>query len=299
MTPRVAVDHAVAAERQPPGGEHRGADPVAHGERGFLVLEQLAPFEPIERQQSVGRQLRPHLRHPNLLDAVEHLAIKHDVLGFAAIIELLANAHADFLGDLAGVDHGIHASMDREDQLQLPQVSFDRRLHVRVLQLAGKITPAMGAGAMNLAERSSRGRVMLEARELLLPARAELRAHTALDEGPAHGRRLALQLHQLGCVFRRQRVRDGGHELGHLHDRPLEAAERGGELHRVPAAVERQAEQPRAGNARGHAAHIGAYARIAGGTGGETVGFTVGHAVRAGKPHSRCNIGVIRGSARA
>ena len=169
--------------------------------------------------------------------------------------------------------------MDREDQLQLPQVRFDRRLHVRVLQLAGKITPVMGAGAMNLAERSSRSRVMLEARELLLPAGAELRAHAALDEGPAHGRRLALQLHQLGCVFRRQGIGDGGHELGHLHDRALEAPERRRELGRVLAAVEREPEQPRPGEARGDAAHIGPDARVAGGAGGETVGFAIGHCI--------------------
>jgi hypothetical protein len=46
------------------------------------------------------------------------------------------------------------------------------------------------------------------------------------------------------------RHRDGGHELGHLHDRALEAAERRRELGRVLAAVEREPEQPRPGDAR-------------------------------------------------
>jgi hypothetical protein len=107
--------------------------------------------------------------------------------------------------------------------------------------------------------------------------RPELRGHAALDEGPAHGRRLALQLHQLGGVFRRQRIGDGGHQLGHLHDRPFEAAERRRELDGVLAAVEREPEQPRPGNARRDPAHIGADARIASGAGGEAIGFAVGH----------------------
>jgi hypothetical protein len=37
--------------------------------------------------------------------------------------------------------------------------------------------------------------------------------------------------------------------LGHLHDRPFEAAERRREFDGVLAAVERESEQPRAGDA--------------------------------------------------
>ena len=119
--------------------------------------------------------------------------------------------------------------------------------------------------------------MMLEIREFLLPVGAELGDHAALDEGPAHGRRLALQLHQLAGIFGRQRIRNGGHQLGDLHDRPLEPAERRRKLGGVPAAIEREPEQPCPGDARRHAAHIGADARIAGSAGGETIGFAVGH----------------------
>ena len=79
-------------------------------------------------------------------------------------------------------------------------------------------------------------------------------------------------------VFGRQRVRDGGHELGHLHDRALEAAERGRELHRALAAVEIVAEQAGTGDAGRHAADIGADPRIARRAGGESVGFAIGRA---------------------
>jgi hypothetical protein len=119
--------------------------------------------------------------------------------------------------------------------------------------------------------------MMLEAGEFLLPVGAELGAHAALDEGPAHGRRLALQLHHLGGVFRRQGIGNGGHELGHLHDRPLEAAERRRQFGGVLAAVEREPEEMRPGEARRHPAHIGADAGIARRPGGETVGFAVVH----------------------
>ena len=196
---------------------------------------------------------------------------------FAPVVELLADAGADLLGDLRGVDHRVHAPVDGEDQLQLPEVRLDRRLHVGILQLAGKRDLVVGASAMHLPERSGGGGMMLEACELFLPSRAELRSHAPPDEGPAHGRRLALQLHQLGGVFGREGIRDGGHQLGHLHDRSLEAAERGGELGCVPAAIEREPEQARSRDARRHAAHVGADARIAGSAGGETVGFAVGH----------------------
>ena len=99
---RIAVDHAVAAERKPPGGEHRGADAVAHRERRrSCASSSLRALEPVEREQPPGRQLRPHRRHAHQIGAVEHRAIERDVLGLAPIVELLAHARADLLGDLA------------------------------------------------------------------------------------------------------------------------------------------------------------------------------------------------------
>src|SRR5947209_4846872 len=46
---RIAVDHAEAAEWEPPCGEHRASNYVALRERRALVREQLAAFEPVER----------------------------------------------------------------------------------------------------------------------------------------------------------------------------------------------------------------------------------------------------------
>src|SRR3546814_14330834 len=59
-------------------------------------------------------------------------------------------------------------------------------------------------GAVHLAERGGGRRLVLEGLEPRLPARAELAAHTALHEGPAHRRRVGLALAQfLGGLARR------------------------------------------------------------------------------------------------
>ena len=78
---------------------------------------------------------------------------------------------------------------------------------------------------------------MLEFSEFLLPICTELGGHAPLDEGPAHRRRLALQLLQLRHIFGRQGVRNGRQQLGDLHDRTLEPAERGRKLGGVARAV--------------------------------------------------------------
>ena len=85
------------------------------------------------------------------------------MLGLTPIIELLAHARADLLGDFAGVDRAIEAAADRQQPFQLLQIGFDGGLHVGILQLAGQRLAIERARAMNLAERSSGGRVMLEA----------------------------------------------------------------------------------------------------------------------------------------
>ena len=273
---RIAVDDAESAEWKPPGGEHGGGEPVAHGKRIVLVCEQLVAGEPIHRQQAAGGQLRPDVGHADRLFVFQHMAVERDVLGLAHIIKFLAQALGDLLGDLGGIERGIEPLADREQQLKLAQVGFDRRLHVGILQLAGKLRAVERVGAVHLAERCRRRRMMFEALEFGFPVRAQLGVHSALDESPAHRRRLALQLGQLRGVFRRQRVGDGGEQLRHLHDRALQAAERGGEPDGVGGAILRHAEQPRARHARRDAADLGADIGVALGAGGEAVLFAVG-----------------------
>ena len=198
------------------------------------------------------------------------------MLGLAAVIQFLAHPRADFLADFAGVDGRIEPPSDREQPLQLLQIGFDRGLHVGILQLAGQHRAIERTGAVHLAERRRRGRMMLKTCKPLLPVGAELRHHAALDEGPAHGRRVALQLLQFGGVFRRQQIGNGRHQLGDLHQRAFEPPQRRRQRARVAGAIRLATEEPPAGIARRHAADIGADPRIARGAGGEAVLFAVG-----------------------
>ena len=188
--------------------------------------QHFAAVEPIEREQPSGRQFRPGPRHAHDIDTVEHGAIERDMLGLAAVIQLFAHPRTDLLADFAGVDGGIEPPPDRQQPLQLLQIGFDRGLHVGILQLAGQQRAIERAGAVHLAERCGRGRMMLKACKPFCPVGAELGHHAALDEGPAHGRRFALQLLQLGGVFRRQQIGNGRHQLGDFHQRPLKPPQR-------------------------------------------------------------------------
>src|SRR5215469_16401230 len=108
------------------------------------------------------------------------------MLGLTLVIELLANAGPDFLVDLAGIDRRIHPTMDGEQPFELPQVRLDGGLHIGILKLAGERGTIVRDGPMDLTKRCRRRRMVLEARELRLPAGPELCLHAALDERPPH-----------------------------------------------------------------------------------------------------------------
>ena len=97
------------------------------------------------------------------------------MFGLAAIIEFLAYAVADFLRHFACVDDRIEAPVQREYNFELPQIGFDDRCHVGILQFAGKRSAILGGRPVNLAERSRRRRMGIERGEQRLPIRPELR----------------------------------------------------------------------------------------------------------------------------
>ncbi|KAF0136784.1 MAG: hypothetical protein FD152_901 [Xanthobacteraceae bacterium] len=238
--------------------------------RGCFSLESVTA-----RQQAAGGEFRPNGRHTHQRLVGKDLLIQRCVLGLATIVELLADAVADFLDDLAGVDGAVHAALDGEEDLELGEVSLHGRLHVRVLQLAGEGHAVMGCGAMHLPQRCGGGRHLVEGGELPFPVGTEFGHHPALDEGRPHGRGIGLQGLQLFGIFGRQDFRDGGEKLRDLHDRALEATERPGEVGGVLLAVERGAEQAGGGDGGSGAGHIGADARIARQATGQAVGFVV------------------------
>src|SRR5262245_1632521 len=149
---RVAMNDAEAAEGKPPRGEHRRGETIAHSERVALMLEQLAAGKPIQREQAAGRQIVPDFWNPDRMFVLQHVAIQFHVLRLSAVVELLAQTCADLDCDFAGVDSRIKAFADRKKQLQLIEVGFDRRLHVRILQLACNLTAIECACAVHLAE---------------------------------------------------------------------------------------------------------------------------------------------------
>ena len=110
-------------------------------------------------------------------------------------------------------------------------------------------------GLVDLAQRGRRRGVERKVLEALLPVGAELGRHAPADEGLAHGRRLALQLGQLGRVLRRQRVGDGRHHLGDLHQRAFQPTQRLPQLVGVLATVETEAENAPAGDSGRLAGH--------------------------------------------
>ena len=78
---------------------------------------------------------------------------------------------------------------------------------------------------MHLPQRR-RGRCLaFELGEAALPVRSQLGFHPALDEGPAHGRGVGLQLAQIFGVFLRQCVGDRCQQLCCFHQRSLEVAQ--------------------------------------------------------------------------
>ena len=64
--------------------------------------------------------------------------------------------------DFARVDSFMIPAINRENNFKLPQVRFDSRLHIGVLQLAGKRFTFQGLSTVYLPKRRRGGGVMFE-----------------------------------------------------------------------------------------------------------------------------------------
>ena len=245
---RVAVDDAKAGERPPPGLEQAERDRVARRRLGALEARHRLAFEPFLGQQPARRKRLEHARRSHPRSVGEHRAIEPRQLGLALVVELLAQARGDLNRDLAGVDRRSHPAVELQQEFELADVDFDRRRHVRVLQLAGEAFAGEADGAMDLAERGGGGRREVEFGEARAPVGAELGLHAPAHEGRAHRRRLRLQTDELFGVIGGQGLGDGRHHLRDLHQRPLERAERLREVARGVGAL--AADQPPRAGAR-------------------------------------------------
>ena len=182
------MDDAVVAEREPPGAEHGLRDGVAIFERRRLVVEQRAALEPGHGEQPLGRQLGQDLRHADALLVGEDAGIEPGVARLQLVVELLAQPRRNLLEDLARLDRRVHARVNGEHGPELHEVGFDRRGHVRVLQLDGERASVVRRRAVHLAERSGRGGGRIEGGKARRPIGAELRLHAALGERRPHRR---------------------------------------------------------------------------------------------------------------
>ncbi len=207
--------------------------------------------------------------------SLQDLAVEPHVRGLAQIIQFLAQPVGDLGMDRGRPDRAVVALVKPHRQLQLAQIGFDGGGHLGILQFAGEPGAVARDRAMHLAQRGGARRGMLEAVEAALPLRPQFADHAAAHERPAHRRRVRLQLDQLADIFLGQGVRDRGEELSHLHQRPLDAAERGLQIGGVAFAVDRHAEIALAGEARGEPAHRAADPGIAPDPAAEAV--LVGH----------------------
>ena len=180
----------------------------------------------------------------------QHVGVKPHVLGLAPVIELLAQALGQLLVDPLGIDRAVVAAIEAEDQLQLRQVGLDRALDAGILQLARQRPAIVGERAMDLAERSGGRGIKRELLEPGAPVGPELGRHAAAHERSAHRRRRGLQLGELGGVLLGQGLGDGREQLGDLHERALQPAERGAQFLGVLRPVDLDAEKTLAGHAR-------------------------------------------------
>ena len=210
------------------------------------------------------------------------VAVEPHMRGLAPVIELLAQPVGDLGMDLSGGDGAVVALVEAHRELQLAQIGFDRGAHVRILQLAGERRAVERPRPMHLAERGGARRGLFEAAEPALPVGAEFAGHAAPDERPAHRRRIRLQLHQLLDIFLGQRVGDRGQQLRHLHQRPLDPAERRLQIGGMAPAVDGDAQIALAGEPRRQPAHRSRHLRIAPHPPGK--GIVVGHCLTMAQP---------------
>ncbi len=187
----------------------------------------------------------------------EHQPIQAHLRRFAPVIQLFAQALAEFGINVVLLDGVVHPGIERHRHAQLPQIRLHSARHIRVLQLAGDIRAVGQGGAMHLAQARRRHRLLREGGKAAAPVRPELRGHASAYEIPAHRRCVGLQLGQLFGIFRRQCVRHGGEELRHLHQRAFQPAKDGAQILCMAGPVGLHTEHPLPGQAGGNAANRG------------------------------------------
>ena len=166
------MDHPEPREGLPPGGEHGLRQRIALGQRMLGEAEDLLAVQPVHGEEPAGGEVGMGAGHADLGLVLQDMGIERGVLGLAAIIQLLAYPLADLAGNLAGVDGTIHAAMDGEEHVELGEVCLHRRLHVRILELAGHVLAVQRHRLVHLPEGGGGGGLVREGCEPRLPVAA-------------------------------------------------------------------------------------------------------------------------------
>ena len=274
---RIAMDRAEEIERHIPGAEHVQRHIVAEIEIVPGDREQRRAVEPVHGQEPLRAEFRHGDRHMHAGFAGQHIGIERHVPGLQLVIQLLAQPGRQLFIHARGRDRLVVAFINRHGELQLLQIGLNRRLHVGILQLAGKLRAVLPGGAMHLPQRGGGRGLLSEFGETGTPVRPQLGGHAALHEQPAHRRGVGLQLLQLLGIFLGQRVGDGGENLRHLHQRPLQPAQRLLQPLGMLGAVQLQAEIALARQPCRQRADLAADLDIAPRPAAEPVVFVFGH----------------------
>ena len=108
-------------------------------------------LKPLQRQQPAGRQGLFDPGHVHERPVGEHEAVELGDLRLPLVVELLAHPLADFMRDLPRVDRRADATMEREQEIELGEIGFDRGRHLGILQLAGQRLASQVLRFMHLA----------------------------------------------------------------------------------------------------------------------------------------------------
>ena len=137
--------------------------------RPRLELLETDAVDEVADEHTLAGQRADDLGHEDERVAVVDAGQRALVLGLELVVELLHDALPDLLGDGVDVEPRGHPLEQPHDHVEVLEVRPDGRPDARVLDLDGHLAAVVGEpGAVHLADRSGRDRLLVEVLEQLL-----------------------------------------------------------------------------------------------------------------------------------
>ena len=216
----VGVEKAVVQDLFEIGVDEEPGGVVGHVGIGVAQgAGQVLALQPVEDEHAPGGEVAVHGGDDDGVVAHEVPGEALDVVGLAAVVELLQHRGLQRVGDGGQAGHlSAQQPVDQEkDAAGVPQLRGHDLRHPRVLDLHGHGAAVVAHGAMHLGQRGGRGRGGVEGGERLLRT-ADVLFHDAAHGGGGRGRDPVLQPRQLLHVDGRQQVGASGRELTELEE---------------------------------------------------------------------------------